>query len=175
MWGWAIDSLRNGGILSRKQHGTGKARRVSLVFPGGKPLAEISRQATIDASPEQLFRYVSDPYNAPNYISSITRIVSGPQGAAQDGQAWQAEANFLGQKRSVRLRLDEIRQPHFVRFSMAGDPPVSLSLHLTPEGKDKTQVNLTLDVANIPAIFLAGLMGGLLSADMSRLKEIMEK
>lgn len=138
-------------------------------------MAEISRQATIDASPEQLFRYVSDPYNAPSYISSIIRIVSGPRGAATQGHAWQAEANFLGQKRSVRLRLDEIRQPHFIRFSMDGDPPVSLSVHLTPDGKDKTQVHLTLAVASIPAIFLSALMGSLLSADISRLKEVMEK
>ena len=62
-------------------------------------MGEIAKQVTIDAPAKKVYSYVADPHNAPHYISSITRIISGPDGAPVKGNVWRAEANFFGQTR----------------------------------------------------------------------------
>jgi len=138
-------------------------------------LGELSRQTVIAAPIETVFGYVSDPHNAPHYISSITRITSGPQGSPEEGQRWHAEAHFLGRPARLMLRLAEIRPPRSVRFAMEGDTPATLSLRLA--GSDPpgyTKVLLSLEVPSVPGLLLGGLMGGLLSADLARLKRQLE-
>jgi uncharacterized protein YndB with AHSA1/START domain len=138
-------------------------------------LGDISKKALINAPIEAVFKYVSDPHNAPSFISSITRIISGPQGAPSEGQVWQAEANFLGRRGYIRLRLAEMRPNQVVRFTIEGEPQATLALRLSPDdGARRTQVSLLLDVPSIPSIFLNGFMGGLLEGDIARLKRAVE-
>ena len=138
-------------------------------------MGDISKKTVINAPPEAVFRYVSDPRNAPTYISSITRIISGPQGTPAEGQVWQAEANFLGKRGYIRLRLVEMRPNYSVRFAIEGEPQALLSLRLLPdESARSTQVSLLLDVPSVPTIFIGALMGGLLEGDMARLKSVVE-
>jgi hypothetical protein len=139
-------------------------------------LGELTREITIAAAVEEVFDYVADPHNAPRYISSITRIVSGPEGSPSVGQRWKAEANFLGQNTSIMLRLAALQPNRGVRFFLEGERPAALSLTLVgskPVGY--TKVLLSLEVPSVPTFLLAGLMGGLLSADLSRLKSQLER
>jgi hypothetical protein len=139
-------------------------------------LGELTREIAIAAAIEEVFGYVADPHNAPRYISSITRIVSGPAGEPAVGQRWHAEANFLGRSTSITLRLAALQPNRGVRFSMEGEMPAALSLTLVgskPAGY--TKVLLSLEVPSVPTFLLAGLMGGLLSADLSRLKSQLER
>ena len=116
-----------------------------------------------------------DPHNAPNFISSIIRIISGPDGAPKVGETWKAEANFLGQKRFVNLRLDSLSVDNAVRFVLEGDPEALLSLRLSPaERSSQTSVSLTLDVPSVPGILLNALLGGMLGEDLVRLKANLE-
>ena len=138
-------------------------------------MGDISKKALINAPTEAVFKYVSDPHNAPSFISSITRILSGPQGTPTEGQVWQAEANFLGRRGYIRLRLAEMRRNELVRFTIEGEPQATLLLRLSPdESAGRTQVLLLLDVPSIPGMFLNGLMGGLLEGDIGRLKRAVE-
>jgi hypothetical protein len=139
-------------------------------------LGVLSKQASIEAPVGAVFRYVADPHNAPHYISAINRIVSGPKGEVTLGESWQAEANFLGQPRSLRLRLAELVPDRRVRFELQGEPQAVLSLGLSPgANQGQTDVSLTLDVPSVPTILLQGLMGAMLAGDMQRLKRIMER
>jgi uncharacterized protein YndB with AHSA1/START domain len=138
-------------------------------------LADISKQAIIEVPGETVFKYVSDPHNAPRYISSITRILAGPQGAPSEGQVWQAEANFMGRRSAINLRLTALRPNQLVQFTIEGDPQATLTLRLaTDEANTRTRISILLDVPSVPAILLNMLMGGLLEADMGRLKKILE-
>src|SRR5688500_6387145 len=96
------------------------------------PLGNITKKATINAPTNTVFKYVSDPHNAPNYISSITRVTSGPEGAPQVGQTWQSEANFLGKRGHIRLRLTDLQPNRSVRFVIQGEPQAALEMHLHP-------------------------------------------
>jgi uncharacterized membrane protein len=138
-------------------------------------VGEISKQVTINAPAKRIYNYVVDPHNAPRYISSITRIISGPKGAQAKGDVWRAEANFFGQTRVLNLRLDETLANRLVRFALDGDPQAMLLLQLKPDGDaDETTVSLTLDVPSVPTIFLGALLGGLLSDDLDRLRQTLE-
>jgi uncharacterized membrane protein len=138
-------------------------------------LADISKQVIIEVPNETVFKYVSDPHNAPHYITSITKIVSGPQGAPAEGQVWRAEANFMGRSSTINLRLTALRANQLVQFTIEGDPQATLTLRLaTDEANTRTRISILLDVPSVPAILLNMLMGGMLEADMGRLKKILE-
>ncbi len=135
----------------------------------------LTRETTVGVPAGEVFSFVADPHNAPRYISSISRIESGPQGTPKEGQVWQAEANFLGRRSTVTLRLAALHTNELVKFSIEGEPQATLTLRLAAEGQNSTAVSLHLDAPTIPGVFLSGLMGNLLAGDMARLKELLEK
>ncbi len=138
-------------------------------------MGRLTRQTNIDVPVEKVFKYVSDPRNAPSYISSIARVVSGPEGEAQEGSLWRAEANFLGKRSLVALRLARLQTDSLVSFSIEGEPRALLAMKLESDRRGTgTHVTLLLDVPSVPDLFLNGLMGGLLSGDMARLKRLLE-
>ncbi len=138
-------------------------------------MGRLTRQTNIDVPVEKVFAYISNPRNAPEYISSITRIVSGPDGQLHEGSLWKAEANFLGRRSLVALRLARLQAGSMVAFRIEGEPSATLAMKVEPDKKGTgTQVSLMLDVPSVPDLLLGGLMGGLLSGDMSRLKRALE-
>lgn len=123
----------------------------------------------------KVFAYIADPRNAPNFISSIARILSGPEGQPQEGGLWRAEANFLGRRSVVALRLARLQSESLVTYRIEGEPSATLAMKVEPDGRGTgTHVSLMLDVPSVPDLLLNGLMGGLLSGDMGRLKRALE-
>jgi uncharacterized protein YndB with AHSA1/START domain len=138
-------------------------------------LGEINKQITINAPVERVYTYVSDPRHAPKYISSITKVLSGPQEEPAPDQVWRAEADFLGQKRHINLRIGELVPNRLVRFVLEGDPEAVVELRLMgDESKESTAVKLSLDANGVPSLLLNALLGGLLAQDMVRLKRLLE-
>ena len=122
-----------------------------------------------------MFSFVANPWNAPRYISSIKRIIAGPSGPPAVGQTWQAEASFLGRRSLIQLRLQDLRSPGPVRFTIEGEPRATLALDLAQAGDaGHTHVALSLDVPSVPSIFLSALMSPLLTGDIERLRDILE-
>ncbi|HET6262348.1 MAG TPA: SRPBCC family protein [Chloroflexia bacterium] len=138
-------------------------------------MGRLTRQTSISVPVEKVYGYVADPRNAPNYISSIVRIISGPEGQPQEGGAWRAEANFLGKRSVVALRLTRLTANQRVTFTVEGEPRAALTLTLAPAAKGSgTNVSLLLDVPSVPEFLLSGLMGGLLTGDLARLRRALE-
>jgi uncharacterized membrane protein len=138
-------------------------------------LGRINRDIVIDAPVETVYRYVSDPRNAPSYISSIKRIVSGPELAPAVGQVWVAEADFMGGAHTLNLRIAQLEPNAEVRFGLEGSINGQVALMLTPSPRNtRTAVALYLGVESVPALLLNGLLGGLLSADLQKLKAVLE-
>ena len=149
---------------------------VSRILDHGEhSLGELTKQAVIGKSREAVFKFVSDPHNAPLYIGSINRIISGPDDDAPTvGQSWQAEANFLGRNVTVALRLADLSAPRLVRFILDGEPQASMTLQLAQgETANSCMASLSLEVPSVPTILLSGLMGNLLVGDLDRLKQKM--
>jgi hypothetical protein len=139
-------------------------------------LGDLTKQVVVKSPRATVFDFVASPWNAPKYISSIKRILSGPDGAPVVNQTWRAEANFLGQPSIIDLRLKELRAPGRVGYRIEGEPEATLSLRLAEaEDPAHTRVALTLEVPSVPSILLGALMSPLLSGDMRRLKELLEK
>lgn len=138
-------------------------------------MGEVVKRGVIGAPGKAVFNYVADPHNAPHYISSIKRIIAGPDGHPRQGDTWKAEAVFLGKPAVINLRLVELRPSELVRFALQGEPQAEITVELSP-GPDRnhTRVALQLEVPSVPGLFLNALMGGLLEGDLSRLKEILE-
>jgi uncharacterized membrane protein len=138
-------------------------------------LGEIVKQIVISAPANKVYHYVVDAHNAPRYISSITRIVSGPEGAPKKGDVWKADANFFGQQHLLNLRLDAFSEDKAVRFMLEGELEATLVLRLSPGSTpSSTAVSLTLEAPSVPSILLGALLGGLLGEDLARLKRIIE-
>jgi uncharacterized membrane protein len=134
-------------------------------------LGEINKQITINAPVKKVYAYVSDPRNAPSYISSITRVLSGPEEDPAPRQVWRAEADFLGQKRIINLRIGELIPNKLVRFVLEGEPEAVVDIRLTAhEVMELTTVKLSLEANGVPSLLLNALLGGLLSQDLARLK-----
>ena len=137
-------------------------------------MGDISKKVKISAPVDAVFRYVSDPCNTPHYISSIISVDSGSHAQPQEGQVWRAEANFMGKRRSINLRIQQLRPNHLVRFSINSEPPANLTMTLTPNGDSSTEAELQVDVPGVPGLLLNGVMGGMLQSDMARLKRVLE-
>jgi uncharacterized membrane protein len=138
-------------------------------------LGDIVKQIVIDAPVNKIYRYVVDAHNAPRYISSITRIVSGPEGTPVKGDVWRAEANFFGQQHLLNLRLDAVAVDKAVRFVLEGDLQATLVLRMSASSSpSSTAVSLALDAPSVPTILLSALLGGLLGEDLTRLKRNVE-
>lgn len=143
-------------------------------------MGDIVKQTVIEAPVRKVYDYVVDPHNAPLYISSITSIISGPEGTPAKGDVWKAEANFFGQKHLINLRLNSMSQDKGVRFLLEGDPEAVLVLKLAAtdnpsnNSSDRTSVSLSLDVPSVPGLFLNAMLGGMLGEDMARLKRNLE-
>lgn len=138
-------------------------------------MGRINRDIVIDAPSELVYAYVSDPRNAPKYISSITKIVSGPAGRPEVGQKWVAEADFLGGNHMLDLRIVQLVPNESVGFSLEGSINAEVSILLTASPRNtRTAVALYLGVESVPSLLLTGLLGGLLSEDMQRLKRALE-
>ena len=138
-------------------------------------MGEIHKQITVDAPVKAVYAFVSDARNAPKYIGSIKKVMSGPEGAPAAGQVWRAEANFLGQDKLLNLRVAELVPNKLVRFALDGDPQAVVQLRLAPDSTSaSTHVALSLDATGIPTIILNAVLGGLLGQDMLRLKHLLE-
>jgi uncharacterized protein YndB with AHSA1/START domain len=138
-------------------------------------LGDISKKTQIKATPDVVYKYVSNPCNAPNYISAIISVDEGSHDGPAEGQVWPSEANFMGKRRKINLRIEELRPNSLVRFSIDSDPAANISMKITPSDGDSTQAALEVEVPGVPGILLNGVMGGMLSGDMSRLKAILER
>lgn len=138
-------------------------------------MGDISKKTHINAAPATVYNYVSDPCNAPHYISAIISVDAGSHNKPAEGQVWRAEANFMGKRRSINLRIEELRPNSLVRFSIDSDPAANLSMRLTPNGNNATEAELEVDVPGVPGLLLNGVMGGMLSSDMARLKATLER
>ena len=139
-------------------------------------MGDISKHTTINAPVQTVFNYVSDPRNAPSFINSINRIISGPEGKPSQGQVWRAEATLLGKQSVINLRLHQLDPPRGVTYAIDGDPQGILSLRLSQDSSEqpRTRVAINLDVPKVPSIFLSAIMGNLLEGDMQRLKDRLE-
>jgi uncharacterized membrane protein len=139
-------------------------------------LGELSRQIVIGAPVDRVYQYVSDPRNAPRYISSINRILSGPEGPVAMGQTWKAEAHFLGQPRLLNLRVAQLVPNSRVQFVLDGDPQASLLLRLVGDDEGQNSaVSLTIDVVGVPTLLVTAVLGALFTEDLKRLKNILEQ
>jgi uncharacterized membrane protein len=138
-------------------------------------MGRIHSDIVIDAPVETVYRYVSDPRNAPSYISSIKHIVSGPDLPPQVGQVWVAEADFLGGRHMLNLRVAELTPNAEVQFSLEGSMNADVAIMLTPSPHNtRTAVALYLAVESVPTLLLNAMLGGLLKEDMSSLKRVLE-
>lgn len=138
-------------------------------------LGEINKHVTIDAPVQAVYSFVSDPRNAPRYISSITKVMSGPNEAPAPRQVWRAEADFLGQRRDINLRIRDLVPNKLVRFVLEGDPEATVEIKLIGETAQTTTVYLSLEANGVPGMLMNALLGGLLQQDMVRLRRLLEK
>ncbi|HKP51613.1 MAG TPA: SRPBCC family protein [Chloroflexia bacterium] len=139
-------------------------------------MGDISKKTQIKVTPDVVYKYVSDPCNTPNYISAIISVDEGSHdGRPAEGQVWRAEANFMGKRRKINLRIEELHPNRLVRFSIDSDPAANISMRISPSDGDSTQAALEVEVPGVPGILLNGIMGGMLSSDMGRLRAILER
>ena len=138
-------------------------------------MGELTKQITINATPERVFEFVSDAYNAPRYISTITRVDSGPKGKAAIGQTWEAGVNFLGRPVNRTLRLLDLASPKLMRVALEGEPQATLTISIAPgDAPLQSRVSLTLEAPSIPTFLLETVTGALLTEDVERLKKLLE-
>jgi uncharacterized protein YndB with AHSA1/START domain len=135
-------------------------------------MGHLQKHGVIAAPPATIYHYVADVRHAPQFISAITRITSGPDGPALVGQRYGADATFMGQPAVLTLRVLELVPDHTVQLALEGDPAAVLTLRLTPTRNGQaTRVDARLDVPAVPGLLLQMVMGGMLDESMTRLEQ----
>jgi uncharacterized protein YndB with AHSA1/START domain len=135
-------------------------------------MGHLQKHGVIAAPPAVVYRYVADVRHAPQFISAITRITSGPDGPALVGRRYGADATFMGRPADLTLRVLELAPDHTVKLALEGDPAAVLTLRLTPTRNGQaTRVDARLDVPAVPGLLLQMVMGGMLDESMTRLEQ----
>ncbi len=133
-------------------------------------MGTLHKYTTVPAPPDAVYAYVANVRNAPNYITAIRQITSGPTGPPAVGTRFGAAATFLGRPAHLTLRVVSLRPAHEVVLALEGDPAGTLTIRVAPAlNGQATRVDTELDVPSVAGILLGAMMGGMLDESMTRL------
>ncbi|MGI8587431.1 MAG: SRPBCC family protein [Chloroflexia bacterium] len=133
-------------------------------------MGQITKTAVVPAPPATVYRYVADLHNAPEFITAISRITSGPTESPAVGQRFGAAATFMGRPETLTLCLLALDPDRRVEIALEGDPAATLTISLAAlQDRPATRVTVRLEAPSVAGFLLGMTMGPMLDASLARL------
>jgi uncharacterized membrane protein len=142
------------------------------------PSVDLSVETEIIAAPADVAAVMFDPQREPEWMSAIQKVdVIDP--ALQPGARVRRTASFLGREVSWTTEVEAVHFPHVLRLKVADGPftgTISYQIQRSPAGSVVRIHNngQTSMLGFLPAALIEGPMRSAMTADLARLKSLVE-
>jgi carbon monoxide dehydrogenase subunit G len=79
-------------------------------------MQKVSESTLVQASPEKVFAFISDPSRAPTFIPGLNRISNISPAEPQVGRTWEWEFNWFGVVLSGKTECRQFEPPRIYQF-----------------------------------------------------------
>jgi hypothetical protein len=102
-------------------------------------MSVVAYAAEVDASPEDVWAVVSNPWNLLNWERHIVAIEDVPAGGLEQGTGYTAVVRFMGVRTAVRCRVLEWDPPTWALILLSGilEAAVVTRIDLLPGGRSR--------------------------------------
>jgi uncharacterized protein YndB with AHSA1/START domain len=142
-------------------------------------MARFEQEIVIDRSPEDVFAYLSDLANLPEWQGSVAEVVPDEAGPLLEGAQFTEVRRVAGRRLESRLEVETLAPARELTLRVVSGPVPGTIYHLLDPVGDATRLRL---VGELAGGGLRGLAGPLLEraarreaeADLRRLKRLLE-
>jgi uncharacterized membrane protein len=110
----------------------------------------------IDAPPDRVWRFISDPRNLPKWDRHITSVSGVPSDGLREGSEYQAEMKFMGARAKVEATVLELKPSEYSKVRLHGIVDAVVETWLEPLDGDRTRLRHRVDYR-----FKGGALGSL--------------
>jgi uncharacterized protein YndB with AHSA1/START domain len=143
------------------------------------PSVDVTAEVEIAAAPADVAAVMFDPAREPEWITAI-KSVEVVDAALQPGARVKHAASFMGYDVSWTTEVEAVHFPHVLRLRIADGPftgTVAYQIQRSAGGSTATIRNQgqTSKLGFLPSSMIEGPMRSAMTADLARLKAIVEK
>jgi uncharacterized protein YndB with AHSA1/START domain len=105
----------------------------------------VTAEVDIAASPEEVWRVVSDPRNLPIWDRHVVAVTGVPETGIRKGTEYTTEVRFVGVGASVSARVEDLQRPHYARLRLNGILEGTVETWLEPQNEGATRLRHRVD------------------------------
>jgi carbon monoxide dehydrogenase subunit G len=142
-------------------------------------MIEVEREVVVDRPPDEVFAYLSDPTNIPEWQSGVVEVGKESEGGMGAGARWREVRSFLG--RRIEQTIEATAYEPGKEFSLAVvSGPIRFRIrHLFEPAGDSTRIRVIGrgelgGFAKLGRRFVIRALERQFEADFAKLKEVVE-
>lgn len=108
-------------------------------------MTKIREWITIDATPEEVWRVVSDPRNLPKWNFYIHSVHDVPENGVKSGDKYWTKMSVLGVQFRVDSEIEELDPPHYARVHLRGPLEAVVRTWVRPAGRRRSRLEHEVD------------------------------
>jgi len=130
----------------------------------------VTETALINASPEKVFAFVSDPNRAPTFLPGLNRISNLSSPDQKVGRTWEWEFNWFGLVLSGKTECRQFEPPQIYQFETLGGAKSRWTYQCKPQD-GSTSLELSIEY-EVPKNLLAKIASESALAKMNRRRAV---
>ncbi|UCH59176.1 MAG: SRPBCC family protein [Anaerolineales bacterium] len=97
-------------------------------------MVKLESKVFINRSPQDVFDYINEPSNSPNYQSGTKSASWTSDGPIGVGSTWKTTANLLGREMEAEMQITDWQPPSQTTFkAISGPIPVEVTAKVEPQ------------------------------------------
>ena len=105
----------------------------------------VTADVEIEASPEEVWKVVSDPTNLPLWDRHVVAVTGVPDTGIRKGTQYTTEVRFVGVRASLGARVEDLQRPHYARIRLNGILEGTVETWLEPQNQGVTRLRHRVD------------------------------
>jgi uncharacterized protein YndB with AHSA1/START domain len=103
-------------------------------------MTEIRESAIVEASPEEVWKVVSDPRNLPHWNRHIRAVHGMPQDGLREGDRYWTEMGGFGLHFRIRAQVQEMEPPRYSKIRLTGPIEAVVQTWVHPAGRRRSRL-----------------------------------
>jgi carbon monoxide dehydrogenase subunit G len=112
---------------------------------GGAAVTVAHVSVDVDASPEQVWKVVSDPRNLPRWDHHIVGVAGVPKGGIAEGTAYRTQVRFFGAKAAATSKVVTLDPPRYAKVRVRGLLDATVETWIEPLDGGRTRLRHRVD------------------------------
>jgi len=112
---------------------------------GGAPVTRIRSSAIVDATPEEVWRVISDPRNLPRWNRYIRAVHDVPEDGLKEGDRYWTEMGGFGISFRIRAQVLDSEPNRYTRIRLTGPVEAVVQTWVHPAGRNRSRLEHQVD------------------------------